>query len=289
MVRKRIFPESNYLALFTPSGKTLHQKLNSTVDYSELQYPEIMDIAINNRCMGGCPYCYISSTSGGRNYDNVVEKAKRYFGSMDMNQRPFQLAIGGAGEPTLHPDFPEFLKTLRELSIMPNYTTNGMHLGKRVLEATEKYAGGVAVTIHNHLEKHWKTAIEKLKNITRLNLHFIPMSIEDVDKMVALSELYKNDVDYFVILPYQAIGFGKPIDTKPIYDYMFSKLRGVSNLNQFAYGAYFYDLLKENDWIGADLYEHGLFSKYLDMDGNMTLFRSSYEWNTPLKENILCG
>lgn len=283
MVRKRFFPESNYSAVFTPSGRTLHW---SSGEYSELEYPELYDIAINSRCFGGCNYCYISATKNGVNYENVIDKAYKYFGDMTLNQRPFQVAIGGAGEPTLHPDLPEFMQTMRELSIMPNYTTNGMHLGKRVLEATEQYAGGVAVTIHNHLEKHWRSAIEKLHDITRLNLHFIPMSKSDVDKMMELTSEYSDKVDYFVILPYQAIGFGQPLDMTDVYKYMLSRLKTV-DITKFAWGAYFYDLLKQNSWIKADLYKHGLFSKYLDMKGGMTLYRSSYEWNTPLKRGLL--
>jgi organic radical activating enzyme len=287
MVRKRVFSDSNYAALFSPSGKTVHWRICDSNDYTELQYPELYDVAINSLCAGRCQYCYISSTPRGKNYDNVVGKATQYFGSMSMNERPFQIAIGGAGEPTMHPDFPEFMKTIRGLGIMPNYTTNGMHLSNTVLDATEEYAGGVAVTTHAHLEKYWRVAIKKLCGITKLNLHFIPMSINDVDTMLNIANEYRDVVEYFVVLPYQAIGFGEPIDMEPVYTYMFDRLHEVDNLNQFAYGAYFYNQLKKRDWINADLYEHGLFSKYLDMDGNMTLFKSSYDWQTPLLEGLL--
>ena len=77
--------------------------------------------------------------------------------------RPYQVAIGGAGEPTLHPDFCEVLKTSRELDIMPNYTTNGMHLSDKILYATKEYCGGVAVSTHKHLK--WGKAVEKLSLI----------------------------------------------------------------------------------------------------------------------------
>ena len=283
-------PEHNYKAIFTDTGTTLHLRYDSKLPYGELEYPEIYDVAINNLCYGGCQYCYIAATKRGHNYANVCDKAHQFFGGMTENQRPLQIAIGGAGEATLHPEFPDFLKTIYDLGIMPNYTTNGMHLTPTVLTATAKYVGGVAVTCHKHLKRFWQAAIDKLAPITRLNLHIIPMSIGDVDDFVTIFDEYKDKVEYFVLLPYQAIGFGKAVDIKPVYDYLFDTVLAnftPTDLKKVAYGAYFYDELVQRPWINADIYEHGLFSKYLDMDNNMTLFRSSYEWATPLKEHLL--
>lgn len=40
--------------------------------------------------------------------------------------KPFQIAIGSTGEPTMHPDFCEFLETVFNTGVVPNYTTNGL-------------------------------------------------------------------------------------------------------------------------------------------------------------------
>lgn len=287
-MRIREFPEKNYKAIFTGTGKTVHFKLDGTKPYSELDFPEIMDVAINEKCFGRCSYCYIEAVETGTNFDNICQKAEAYFGSMSLNERPFQIAIGGAGEPTIHPDFPEFLKTVKELGIMPNYTTNGMHMTPKVLEATEKYAGGVAVTCHKHLKKHWVRAIEKLSGITRLNLHIIPMSIEDVDEFLEQFYAYKDVVEYFVILPYQSVGFGGPLDTNSIYEYLFTKIEEMEyeNQKQIAYGAYFYEELLRRPQIKASLYEHGLFSKYMSLKDSGSLYNSSFEWQTPIKVGL---
>lgn len=293
MARLRVERSANYAAVFTDSFDTVHWKLDPNKPYSELASPELYDIAINNKCFGRCPYCYISSVPEGVNYRNVVEKAHSYFGSsMSPDERPFQVAIGGAGEPTLHPEFPAFLAALCDLGIVPNYTTNGMHLSPAVLDATEAYTGGVAVTAHKHLDKHWRRAIEKLHGITRLNLHFIPMSKDDVEWMMNVAHEYAEKIDYFVVLPYQAIGFGEPLDMQAVYEFMFRLLKVTKDrmpelFKQFAFGAMFYDELKKRPWVGADLYEHGLFSKYLDMGGDMSLYRSSYEWNSPIQTGLI--
>ena len=292
-MRVRTFPDKNYKALFTASGKTLHMKRDGNEPYLELDFPEILDVAINNKCFGSCnDYCYVAAKSTGHNYDDIVGKAEVYWGSMSMNERPFQIAIGGAGEPTLHPDFPEFVKTLKNLGIMPNYTTNAMHLSDSVIEATVTHCGGVAITCHAHLEKHWRRGIDKLvSNGIRTNLHIIPMSTSNIDDFVECFLEYRDKVEYFVILPYQPIGFGKPIDMAPVYEYLFDTVIATmdeDSRKQIAYGAYFYDELASRSWIKADLYEPGVFSKYLDMDGSMTLYRSSFDWQLPpLATNLL--
>lgn len=287
-MRIRQFSEKNYKAIFTDSGKTLHFKLDESKPYLELDFPEIMDVSINEKCFGACSYCYIEAVATGTNFDNVCEKAERYFGQMSLNERPFQIAIGGAGEPTIHPEFPRFLETIKSLGIMPNYTTNGMHLSPRVLSATKQFAGGVAVTCHKHLKKHWESAIEKLANITRLNLHIIPMSIEDVDEFMLQFEKYKDVVEYFVVLPYQSVGFGGQLDTETIYQYLFAQIERLSEKEQkqIAYGAYFYEELLRRPQIKASLYEHGIFSKYMSLKDNGSLYNSSFEWKTPIKTNL---
>ena len=116
------------------------------------------------------------------------------------------------------------------------------------------------------------------------------MSMADVDKFVDIFNEYHNVIEYFVMLPYQATGFGKPIDMQPIYEYLFDGvLAGFSDeqRRQVAYGAYFYDELVMRPWVKADIYNHGLFSAYLDMDGTGKLFNNSYEWESPpVKEGL---
>ena len=181
MVKTRIAPEHNYKAVFF-GGKTMRFQLKPQKPITELTYPEFYDVAINSRCFGACPYCYVMATHEGHNYSSILEKITEFFGSMSANERPFQVAIGGAGEPTLHPKFIDVLRLFKSLGIMPNYTTNGMHLTDKVVAPTEEYAGGVAITCHPHLEKHWRRAVDKLAGRTRLNLHIIIGDSASVDK-----------------------------------------------------------------------------------------------------------
>lgn len=283
MIKIRSFPEHNYKAIFH-NGKTLRLQYDTAKDIDELEYPEFMDIAINSLCFGSCPYCYVSATRGGKNYVRVLDKIDSYFGSLSENQRPFQVAIGGAGEPTLHPKFPQILQKFYELGIMPNYTTNGMHLSSKVMAATRNYSGGVAVTCHPHLEKHWRRAIETLLRAgVRTNLHIIISDRASYDNFLMLYEEYSGRIDYFVLLPYQAVGRATPMDID--FEDFFSWLENrFFDFRDIAFGALFYEYLKDKPWLDVSLYEPESMSKYLDMD-EMILYPSSFDL-TPIRKVV---
>ena len=96
---------------------------------------------------------------------------------------------------------------IKDLDIMPNYTTNGMHLTDEVIQATKDYCGGVAVSCHPHLEKTWKKAVNKLvANNIRTNVHIIVGEEGSTDKFWEIYNEFNDKVEYFVLLPYQKVG-----------------------------------------------------------------------------------
>jgi len=235
--------------------------------------------------------CYTNALKSGRNFENLVGKIKGYFEPMDMNQRPTQVAIGGAGEPTEHPDFVEAIKAFHDLEIMPNYTTNGMNVTDEVLEATKKYCGGVAISLHPHLKKYWTAAIERYhEHGIRLALHIIISDRASIDHFLEMYEQYKSKVDYFVLLPYKAVGRALPKDIDT--EYLTEAIAKIENQEKLAFGAYFFDYLKENPQIKASLYPPELFSKYLIMAGSendkqpFALYNNSFEMKTVKKFQV---
>ena len=63
-------------------------------------------------CNLGCSFCYVNASKSGRNFDNICEKAKFFFGQMSENEKPFQIAIGSSGCPLIHSEFCDFLETI---------------------------------------------------------------------------------------------------------------------------------------------------------------------------------
>jgi hypothetical protein len=233
--------------------------------------------------------CYQNSTPQDEHYD--INKLQDFFGPMTSNERPFSVAIGG-GNPNEHPDFIKMLKLLYDLEITPNYTTNGMGLTKEILEATNQYCKGVAISCHEHLTPIWEKAIKDFQpyrstskaNINNtplcLNLHIIISDKKSVLYFLDIFKKYHKQVDYFVLLPLINMGRAKdqeqPLNGR---EFLFNSLRNFNeeNISKVAFGAGFYLDLLANPWIPASIYEPEGFSKYIDLkDTPPKVYKSSF-------------
>lgn len=269
----RVRKQGEYKAFFTDSGKTIRFTREKPLT-SELE-----DVAINDKCLANCSYCYTDAKKSGTNFSNVISKALEVWGELELNDRPFQIAIGGAGEPTMHPDFAEFLRCVKDLGIMPNYTTNGMHLFDSVLSATNEYCGGVALSWHPHIEKVYHKAVKPLREASKkLNTHVIIGSTDSLQELKTLYNRYSSTFDYFVLLPYQAVGRGKNLEVKEVWGKTFDWIKTVDT-KKFAFGALFYDYLLANDTgLDMSIYNPDVYSGYRLLNHNYkTLYKSSYE------------
>ncbi len=278
-MRTRKTADSNYFAMFK-DGKTLRFAIDPSKPITSLANPEIEDVSLGTKCWAGCPYCYTSATSSGEIYPNVVEKIKKVYGDLTEDQRPFQIAIGGGGEPTLHPEFVDVLKTVAGLRVLPNFTTNGMHLTEELLEATKEFCGGVAVSCHPHIEKIWRKAlIQFVEKEIKTCLHIIVGEPKSADKFWEIYDSTEG-VYCYVCLPYQAVGRAKEIETEKEWDAFFAEAieRKVEDI---AVGAPFFGYLNKHpeivDGLGIGVYEPEMFSGYRKLDENFeTVLISSY-------------
>lgn len=275
--RVRVLEEDNYRAIFI-DGMTYRFAIDSNKPISsKLTYPEFYDVAINSWCAGGCTYCYVAAKESGIHYANVVDKIKSIFGSMTPNQRPIQVALGGEGEPTAHPDFVEVLRTFRELGIVPNYTTNGMHLTEEIVNAAKTYSGGVAVSIHPHLKDHWESAIETYSAAgIKLNLHVVVSSAATIRFFWKLFDKYKDTVDYLVMLPYMS-NREAPYQHVDV-EFLSSTLNERNgSLQKVAFGSNLYEFLnRDNNKYRVSLYEPESMSAYMILSDEVGYYSDSH-------------
>lgn len=275
MIKIRKFLEHNYKAIYH-NGKTLRILLDPQKPITELKYPEFYDVKITGKCYGNCEYCYTSSTNNQEHYD-VLPKIKEFFGNMTENQKPFQVAIGG-GEPTLHPDFVDILKSFRDLGISPNYTTNGMWIksknSKEIIEATKEYCEGVAITCHAHLVDYWIDAsIILINNGIFTNFHNLISDKESINYFLNIYDFWKGKVQYFVLLPQIAQGRCKKSELN--WEYLKKKLEQYKDISDIAFGANFHSYLKKGNDFNVSLYEPEILSAYLDFK-DMKVYKSSF-------------
>lgn len=287
MLKTRKEPSANYSSIFL-NGKTIRIPLDKDKPITELRFPEFYDVGINGShkhgmCRTGkCTYCYTSANKSGYYTKNVSEKIKAFFSPLSQSKRPYQIALGGNGEPIEHPEFLDVLSVFNELDILPNLTSNGVLINEKntyIVEAMKKYCGGVAITCHNHLEKHWRRALDILHEAKiKVNVHLIISTKESIDKFKKLYQEYNGVIDYFVLLPYMPVGFAKNLPSPIDFNYLESFLDSIHHYSNLAFGSNFYHWLKKiNKW-GISLYPPEIMSKYIVFEQEETLlFNNSFE------------
>lgn len=115
--------DGNVWAFFhRPTGNKIRFAFDDDVKYEKSSLPELVDIKITDFCPYGCPFCYQGSTTEGKHADRYTVMS---YADVLSENKVFEVAIGG-GEPTLHPNFVEFLKYFRSNGIVPNFTTRNL-------------------------------------------------------------------------------------------------------------------------------------------------------------------
>lgn len=270
--KKRVFPAYNYNALWF-NLKTI--RLGSGVA-KELpaDMAEFYDVGINTLCNAECPFCYVSASHKGINYPDICETWVKWIDTYQsevkdgtvFTSKPFQIAIGSTGEPTIHPDFCKFLETVYNTGVVPNYTTNGITLSKatnrELLEYTRNFVGGVAVSLGNKaLKKNADMAIVNLiiMGDTNVNIHHIISTKDSVDDFIKEWKRYGSDIKYHVLLPLMPSGRSSKGLDEGVFEYLEEKIL-EENITNVAFGAHFCKYL-ENSKIPTYLYPPESLSK----------------------------
>ena len=205
----------------------------------------------------------------------------------------FQIAIGSVGEPTVHPQFIDFLRTVYETEVVPNYTTNGILLSdytkkecRELLEATSNFCGGVAVSFGNTTLR--PMAEKAIDNLTRegnckIMIHHIIGPKGSIDDFIRSAKKYGDQVHYHVLLPLMAAGRSnagmKEEDFLKLAEEV--KKEGITNI---ALGANFSPWLEKYP-DSFDVYEYPkeTYSKNILLDsGKVTITPSSFDL-TPIR------
>lgn len=170
-----------------------------------LEGPELIDVSITNYCERNCEFCYRNSSVKGKHMS-----LKDFESILILMQKThtYQIAIGG-GNPNQHPDFVKILKMCREkYGIIPSYTTNGDGLTEKILDASKKYCGAVAISYYEPFNK-FISALNKLKSrYIKTNIHFL-MTSESIGTAIDWLENlpdFLNGVNAIIFLNYKPEG-----------------------------------------------------------------------------------
>ena len=292
-LKRRFFPEHNYNAIWC-NLKTIRLGEGKAKALPPAE-SEFYDVGINTKCNAECPFCYVSASGKGINYSNICETWKKWMDTfwekqlnrMTLTNKPFQIAIGSTGEPTIHPEFCDFLKTVYESGVVPNYTTNGITLAKQtpqseaIMEATKKYVGGVAVSFGNKaIRDYARTAVSNLLKLgnVHINIHHIISTKESVDEFVTEWLRYGDSILYHVLLPLMPAGRSETGVEEGVWEYLEEMIQ-KHEIKNVAFGAHFIKYLR-NSKIKTWLYDEESFSKNIILTPNkVQITPSSFDLN----------
>jgi len=194
------------------------------------------------------------------------------------------------GEPCMSPYLCDFLKTVYETNVVPNYTTNGIILSywdkpeseyydkaNKILDTTKLYCGGVAVSYGNKaLRRYADDAIEGLlaKGDCHVMIHHIISDNKSVDEFVDCWKKYGDKIRNHVLLPLMASGRSKKGIEDGTFEYLEDTVKKY-NIKNVAFGAHFIKSLEKSNKIKTWLYPAESYSKNVLLKENEVVITSS--------------
>ena len=148
------------------TGFEILQGVNGNPDPFSLDFPSLLDIGIMGHCLNRCPVCYQGDDEQPHmeleTFKKIIDQAKNHV---------TQIALGGRGDPNLHPNFGEIISYARTNGVVPNYTTSGNSLTDGQIELS-KICGACAVSDYDRPFTY--SAINRfIDSGIKTNIHFI--------------------------------------------------------------------------------------------------------------------
>ena len=176
-------------------------------------FPHLIDVGIMGHCIHGktglCQKAGIGCYQSGLYVSEpnmTLENFKKI--AEECNGKCNQFALGGRGDPDQHENFEEILKICNENNIVPNFTTSGYGMNKKIAKLCKKYCGAVAVSWYRN--DYTLRAIDMLlKAGVTTNIHYV-LGKNSIDE--AIIRLKNNDfpkgISSVVFLLHKPVGQG---------------------------------------------------------------------------------
>lgn len=254
---KIIKDKTRFKSLFNTDTGEYIRGFNINYDPFMADFPHLIDIGIMGHCEHGvkglCQKAGIQCYQDGLNVIKPNIRLEDYKIIIDeCENKVFEVALGGRGDPDCHENFEEVLAYTREKEIVPNFTTSGFNMTKEKADICKKYCGAVAVSMYSRLIKkdgefiesqlYTTEAINKLINAgVKTNIHYVLSNSTIEEAIIRLTKnLFPDNINAVIFLLHKPTGLGEEIE-----------VLGVTN-NKVRE---FFKLIDENDFsfkIGFD-------------------------------------
>ena len=248
----RIKKEKNFISIFNEqTGEYVRSGIiKNGTDTGEdpfmASFPELLDVGIMGHCLHGqtglCQKakigCYQDGLHSTKNnmsladFQHIVEQCQN---------RTFQFALGGCGDPDQHENFPEILQMCKEAGIVPNFTTSGYGLTEQLASICKKYCGTVAVSWYR--STYTKRAIHMLLEAkVKTNIHYVLSKSTIREALQLLKETAMNTGNGFpsginavIFLLHKPVGLGKREEMITLNNKTFQKFITYIDTHTFPY------------------------------------------------------
>jgi radical SAM protein with 4Fe4S-binding SPASM domain len=193
------------------------------VDSFMATFPHLLDVGIMGHCDHGSSGLCLKS--GVQCYQDGWHKSQANMSLEDFQRiarecegKVFQFALGGRGDPEMHPDFEEILAVCRQHGIVPNMTTSGFGLTPAKARLIKRYCGAAAVSWYR--TEYTARAIETLlaEGVTT-NIHYVlsNSSLEEAERLL-LENGFPSGVKKIIFLLHKPVGLGTGANILKISD-----------------------------------------------------------------------
>lgn len=225
-------------------------------------YPIFMEVNLTNRCNLACKWCICANHTGLVSLDteayitNFLPDFRRMGGKA--------ITLSGGGEPTLHPDFIQFVTRTYGIGLDVGLMTNGTYLPEynSMIGYLMKWVRFSVDTVHPETYKAWKgvDATEEVKaNILALEQYDVHVgvncnissdhTVDDVDELI---DQYYSHVNYIQFRPVLPRYFRKEkLELEyEVWEHIFDNYQGDPKINL--------SLDKFQDLVTSDLFDFNM-------------------------------
>lgn len=199
-------------------------------------FPIHVEMGITNKCNHNCEFCTLSWIDhGSKELDlEILKKTIKEFSEVGVKS----IYLAGEGEPTLHKDLPEIIRTASNLGIKVSMSTNGSALDSKLSSQIIENLSWIRFSLDSinpvtYSKMHGVnkselfkvleniTKMVNLKNKKKLNINIGVQAIfepKNANEMVQMAQLLKDiGVDNFQVKP--AHSHPKSNYTPELYDF----------------------------------------------------------------------
>ena len=262
-------PEANYIFNIETGrmmlwGKTLED------DPSYFPAPNILDMEVTTKCNGGCPFCYKSNTSSGKNMS--FETFKKIFDVLPKSIT--QIAFGADRDLSSNPDLISMMRYARDNGVVPNVTA--AYISDEMADILANVCGAIAISRYGNKDECYDS-IKRLtdRGMTQVNIHLM-VSEETYDRCIetindAISDSRLKELNAIVCLCLKQKGRGENFHT--LSDEKFKSLVDLAIKNRIGLGFDSCGSLRALKAIGKHIQQYvldceaSLQSSYINVEG----------------------